>query len=376
MSKPSAIVIGAGIVGLAMARALGERGYQVVVLERSPRVVGASIRNFGMVWPIGQPSGVLYERAMRSRSIWKSLLGAANVWHRETGSLLVARRPEEMAVLEEFIQHDARPSARLCSPSETLAHSPAIKLSGLLGSLYSSDELIVDPRVAISVLPEILRERYGTEFHFRTAVTHIAHPAAYAGERKFEADRIFVCSGPDFETLYPEYFRQTPITRCKVQMLRTPPQPAAWDMGASLSAGLTLIHYKAFEEMPSLAALRNLYEQEYPEHIRWGVHVLVSQNGEGVVTIGDTHEYGLDLDPFDRHALNELVYAYLAEFATLPELKMAESWHGIYPKMMDGSTECVFDPAPGVTVINGLGGAGMTLSFGLAEEISDGHRLQ
>jgi Predicted dehydrogenase len=115
-TKPTSIVIGAGIVGLAMARALGERGHQVTVLERSPIALGASIRNFGMVWPIGQPSGALYERAMRSRSIWKALLSSVGVWHRETGSLLVARKPEEMAVLEEFMRLDGRPSASFVQP--------------------------------------------------------------------------------------------------------------------------------------------------------------------------------------------------------------------------------------------------------------------
>lgn len=71
MSKPSAIVIGAGIVGLATARALSLKGFDVTVIERNERAVGASVRNFGMVWPIGQPDGVLYQRASRSRQIWK-----------------------------------------------------------------------------------------------------------------------------------------------------------------------------------------------------------------------------------------------------------------------------------------------------------------
>jgi FAD dependent oxidoreductase TIGR03364 len=369
MSKPTALVIGAGIVGLAVARALGERGHQVTVLERSPQAVGASIRNFGMVWPIGQPVGRLYERALRSRSIWKDLLNAGGIWHRETGSLLVARKPEEMAVLEEFIQRDGRSAARLCNPADTVALSPAVKPEGLLGGLHSTDELIVDPREAIVALPGILSAQYGTIFHFSTTVTRIEHPVAYTSTRRFEADRIFVCSGPDFETLYPEHFAQTPITKCKVQMLRTSPQPGGWNIGASLSAGLTLIHYKAFEDMPSLPALRSLYEKIYPKHIHWGVHVLVSQNGAGGITLGDTHEYGLHLDPFDRHALNDLVFEYLNEFAAFPDMRVAETWHGIYPKMTDGSTEVVLQPEPGVTIINGLGGAGMTMSFGLAEEV-------
>ena len=49
MEQRSAIVVGAGIVGLAVARALSIKGFQVKVFERGPQATGASIRNFGMI---------------------------------------------------------------------------------------------------------------------------------------------------------------------------------------------------------------------------------------------------------------------------------------------------------------------------------------
>jgi hypothetical protein len=42
---------------------------------------------------------------------------------------------------------------------------------------------------------------------------------------------------------------------------------------------------------------------------------------------------------------------------------------GIYPKMTNGKMDVFLQVEEVVYIINGLGGAGMTLSFGFAEEV-------
>jgi len=95
---------------------------------------------------------------------------------------------------------------------------------------------------------------------------------------------------------------------------------------------------------------------------------MVSQNGLGELTLGDSHEYSDEIAPFDKREIDELVLRYLNMFFNAPELRIASRWNGVYVKH---PTEPYFiaRPATGVTVVTGVGGAGMTLSFGLAEKI-------
>lgn len=373
MSKPSAIVIGAGIVGLATARALAVRGYEVKVFERNERAVGASIRNFGMVWPIGQPTGPLFDRAMLSRSIWKEICDEAGIWHDEVGSLHMAYHDDELQVMTEYA--DINKSARDCSilsPAATLQKSPAVNPNGLKGALWSGTEMIVEARAAIHQVAEYLAGKYQVNFFWNTAISRIDHPKVSAGHQSWEADEIFVCSGAEFETLYPELFQEAGITKCKLQMMRLEAQPDSWRIGPSLCGGLSMIHYPGFQAAPSLPVLRKRYEAQYAEGLKWGIHVMVSQNHRGELTVGDSHEYGLVHDPFDKDFINKMILDYMKTFTSLKNNQLIQTWNGIYPKMPNGQTELILKAEPGVTIINGMGGNGMTLSFGLCEQIIAG----
>lgn len=369
--KPNVIVIGAGIVGLGMARALSIKGASVTVVERNSYAIGASIRNFGMVWPIGQPDGGLYERAILTKHIWKEICSESGIWYDPVGSLHLAYSELEVQVLEDFYStiRESRKCTMLNS-SSALRLSSAIVSSGLRAALFSPDEMILDSPKAIRTLPSFLEEKYGVQFLWDSHVNHIETGKVHIGKQVLACDQIYVCTGPDFENLFPDDYKSLPITKCKLQMMRMGVQPDNWRLGPSLCGGLSLTHYSSFKTAgESLANLKRYFQDELPEHVKWGIHVMVSQNSSGELIIGDSHEYGLTHDPFDKGFVNEYILAYLKTFARFQNEQITYQWNGTYTKMTDGSTELIFQPLPGVTVVNGLGGAGMTLALGLTHQL-------
>lgn len=361
-------VIGAGIIGLAHAFHLASRGRRVVVFERHARARGASVRNFGMLWPIGQPVGPLRDLALRSRAIWLDVLTRAGLWHDRCGSLHLAYRDDEAVVLGEF----ARAADAAGFPCEMLdagavvAKCPHVRCAGLVGALWSPNETCIDPRLTVASLPGWLSESLGVTFEFDTQITGCDPPCVRAGTQEWSAEYIWICAGDDLQTLYPDTLRGAGLVRCKLQMMRS--QPMSWRLGPMLAAGLTLRHYRGFESCPALPAVSSRLAREWPDHARYGIHVMVSQNGRGELVIGDSHEYDGDIEPFDKSAIDALILGYLHEFLEVPELQIAERWHGFYVKHPSAGY-LVARPAPSVVAVTGVGGAGMTMSFGIAEQV-------
>ena len=368
--KTGLAVVGGGIVGLAHACLAAQAGHKVTVFERNPAAIGASIRNFGMIWPIGQPPGALHELAMRSRDIWLSVLSEARLPFFPTGSLHAAYRPDEAAVGREFVEKGGY-DCQWLSPSQSLERSRSLAVEGLLGALWSPAEMTVDPRLIIRELPKFLRDSYGVRFCFNTAVHAVESGRLFAGPDEWTAGAIIVAGGDDFQTLFPKDFAALGLNRCKLQMMRTVAQPAGWELGPALAFGLTFRHYPTFEICSSLPALRARVARESPEFDRWGIHVMASQTASGEVTLGDSHEYGLEVNIFDRPVISQLILDYAQRHLRLLSFEIAEEWHGVYAKHPD-KPFVRFSPAAGVEVITVTSGIGMTLSFGLAEQTLKG----
>jgi len=363
-------VAGAGIVGLAHAYQLARRGLRVVVFERNPRAAGASVRNFGMLWPIGQPLGPLYQLARRSREVWLEVLQAAGLWHDRCGSLHLAYHDDEAQVLREFAA-EAAPADRPCellTAAEVAKRFPAIRARDLRAGLWSPVEVTVDPRQVAAELPQWLARTHGVEFVYGTAVLRYDAPRVVTTDGERIARRLVICTGADFRVLAPGAFADSGLVSCKLQMMRSQAYGDRFRIGTMLAAGLTLRHYAAFAKCPTLPALVSRLDAELPDYGKYGIHVLVSQNGQGEVVIGDSHEYGDAIDPFDKPHVDDLILAYLRRFLALPDLTLAARWHGVYVKHPT-APYVLARPTPETLAVTGVGGAGMTLSFGLAEQI-------
>ncbi len=334
------------------------------------KLSGASVRNFGMIWPIGQPAGKQYERAIRSRDCWKEIGNASKIWYDPVGSLHLAYHEDEWQVLQELYEIFTKEGrdVDILNKDALLKKSAIANEKNCLGGLYSNEEIIVDPREAISMLPVYFQEKFDIHCIWGKTVTAVRNGQVTIGSEIVHADQIFICSGSDFETLYPEDYAKFPLTKCKLQMMRLIEEGSP-RIGPALCGGLSLIHYASFKAALSLDKLRKRYENEMADFLDFGIHVMVSQNESGQLTVGDSHEYGLSPDPFDRKQINDMILEYLQEFTSLKQPELIESWNGVYGKLTNGQTDLFYSPEPGVYIINAVGGAGMTLSFGLTEEL-------
>jgi FAD dependent oxidoreductase TIGR03364 len=363
------IVIGAGIIGLAHAYQASRLGKKVVVFERNLVASGASIANFGMLWPIGQTAGRMFDLALESRRLWLEVLEASKIQHKKVGSLHIACREDEARVGQEFAeigpQHGFQ--CEWLNRDAALARSSALNTDAVIGALWSATEITVDPRETLRRLPEFLAEQYGVEFQWGCPAFAIEKSIVETTRGKWHADHVIICTGSDFEALYPEFFAQSGLTRCKLQMMRTRPQPSGWELGPALAGGLTFRFYPSFRICSSLAHLRKRISEETPEYDDFGIHTMVSQAHSGELTFGDSHDYGLTPSTFNREEVDSLILRHLHTFLRVPDPAIAERWYGVYAKHPE-KPYIRFQPEDGVEVITGLGGAGMTLSFGVAAE--------
>ena len=359
-------IVGAGIVGLAHALAAARLGLKVVVVERGPRALGASIRNFGFVTVTGQAEGGTRRRALRSREVWEEVAPLAGIAVHQRGALVVARRPEAREVIAAYAAGPQGEGCVLYDAIHARRRWPMLA-AGLSGALWSPHELRVDAREAMPKLANWLAQAHGVQFRWEISVSGIEGTRLRHAEGAIAADAVVVAPGDGIAALAPALARRIVLRSCRLQMLRTVAQPPAFRLDAVLMSDLSLVRYEGFAAQRPALRLRERLEGEAAEALAHGVHLIVAQGADGSLVVGDSHEVSDAPHPFSAESVDALILDELDAVLDVPRPGIAERWSGAYP---------VADVAPvlrerlgerSVAVVV-TGGTGMSTAFALGEE--------
>ena len=193
MDKVDAVVIGAGVVGLAVGRALALRGLETVVLERANAIgTGTSSRNSEVIHAgIYYPAGSLKARlCVAGRQLLYAYCESHGVAHRRCGKLIVATNETQASALAQIQAQAARNGVhdlRVLDAAQVQAMEPALRA---VAALHSPSTGIVDSHGLMLALQGDLETAGGALALLSPAVsidsTGVAHVVAVGGETPIE----------------------------------------------------------------------------------------------------------------------------------------------------------------------------------------------
>jgi glycine/D-amino acid oxidase-like deaminating enzyme len=144
-------------------------------------------------------------------------------------------------------------------------------------------------------------------------------------------------------------------------MLQT--EPFAAQLTTAVADGDSLRYYPAFD-LPGPVMLA----PQAAVAAAAAARLLLVQRLDGSLTIGDTHSYA---EPFD-YDVDELPYDHLRARAEqllgAPLPATRRRWAGVYSQVTGSELHHRSQVAPGVVLVTGPGGRGMTCSPAIAEE--------
>ena len=255
-------------------------------------------------------------------------------------------------------------SVRFLEPDEVRACNPAVQ-GDIEGALHCARDAVVEPRLALGALrahladgPDAARYRFHPG---RRVVAAEAHSLVDTSGTRWEGDLVVVATGAAYDHLPGTEGLGARLRRVRLQMLET--APFAPSVTTSLADADTLRYYPAYESAP-LALLAEQGPVAAAHHLQ----LLLVQRPDGGLTIGDTHAYG---EPFD-FALSEdpteelLGRARRILGAELPPVR--RRWEGVYAQCVDGAVCLREQFRPGVWMVTGPGGRGMTCAPAIAAD--------
>ena len=366
-SQYELIIIGAGVVGMGAALAAHKKGIKkILVIDRHQACTGASIRNFGFITITGLRQKLMQKRALRSREIWLDLVKKAKITVNHRGLYLVAQHKESIPVLEEYLKVDPRKTVKLLSKKEMEAQSPLFKKNNNFGGLYSSDEVRIEPRLAVPAVAKYL-ESNGIDFLWKEEVLDFTHKEIVTQKRKIQFKKLIMAPGNHLKGLGRNVFEQRKIQSSKLHMLRVMPEKK-FKLPGGIMADLTLMRYPGYENLPSKKKLDKVIQKTSRAELDNGIHVIVVQGKDGSLIIGDSHQYTHDTHyPFEKEKIDTLILNKFEQILPIGKYNVVERWVGEYPSGKNDYLDHWLDK--NICIANVTTGIGMSTGFAFAEDV-------
>jgi glycine/D-amino acid oxidase-like deaminating enzyme len=165
--QADAVVIGAGIIGVATALELQARGLQVVVVEKGEVAAEQSSRNWGWCRQMGRDPREL-PLIKVSMELWRGMNArvGADTGYRTCGVVYLADSDAEMAVHHAWYRNHAQPhglSTQVLAAAEAAQLVPG-SARPWAGALYTEDDGRAEPFVAVPAMAEFFKQQGGMIF--------------------------------------------------------------------------------------------------------------------------------------------------------------------------------------------------------------------
>ncbi len=345
------LIIGAGIIGAACARAYARQGLSVCVIEPGPVGGGATAAAMGHLLVVDDEAGgndAEFQLTRRSQQLWQQWLDEhadhpAQAEHQACGTLWIAADAEELALAErKQAWYSARGMvAKILSAAE-LAHAEPMLRKGLAGALHvPGDARVYPPKVAARWLAEAHAEVIeGQVLSFDGASVLLAD-----GRRLWGALTV-LCAGMASQAWLPPAW----LSPKKGQLAITQRYPGM------------LKH-----QLVELGYIKKAHLTDQDT-----VSFNVQPRPGGQLLIGSSRQIGRNDRALDPVILQEMLRLACSYMPGLRDLSLLRCWTGVRPASRDGQALIGAHPQHGrVWLATGHEGLGITTSLATAELLVD-----
>jgi L-2-hydroxyglutarate oxidase LhgO len=361
------LVVGAGILGLAIAREAARAGHDVIVAEAECHIgTGSSSRNSEVIHAgIYYPTGTLREHhCARSRRMLYRFCESHGVPHKKLGKLVVAGRNADIPVLERLYaqaQRNGVEGLRMLDGAEARRMEPELSC---VAAFHSPETGIIDSHRYMLALQGDM-EASGGVLALNTPVERLARSRAGAGAGagwkvdfggrepgSLIVDAVVNAAGHDAQKL----------------AAATQDYPAARVPRLVLAKG----NYFAFAGRPVFSRLI------YPVPVPGGLGIHVTLDLAGRMRFGPdvqwTDRYDYEVEPGRAASFYPAIRTY---WPALPDGSLVPDYSGIRPKLSgpgEPPADFIIDGPPehglaGLVHLFGIESPGLTASLSLAEEV-------